>query len=106
MCAEARAEPIHKKQQGAVVVALAKAGLLLIEPRRHHGRETHHVIAKAGIAFVADHRQPFDEQTADDLRIAQRRAAAGFYAVDFSVRAKQRGLQETCAIAVFFQDGG
>ena len=80
-----------------------KPGLRRIAALGHQRGEPHHVEAETGIAFVADRRQPIDEQRAHARRIAQRRGGAGCDAVHLAVGAEQRDLHQPRALAAPLQ---
>ena len=101
--AKARAEPIDKMREIGRL-GCRQSGLHRIEPLRHQRGKPHHVEAEAGIAFVAQRRQPIGEQPADARGIAQRRAGADLDALHLAVGAKQRDLQLPRPFAAAFQD--
>ena len=96
---EARAEPVDEMRKLFRMVGRGEAGLRRIAAVGRERAEPDHVVAEAGIAFVADRRQPLHEQRADARGVAQRRAGAGGDAVHLAVGAEQRHLDQPRAFA-------
>ena len=84
------------------MVGAGEAGLHGIAAVGRERAEPHHVVAEAGVAFVADRRQPLHEQRADARGVAQRRAGAGGDAMHLAVGAEQRRLDQARAFAAPF----
>jgi hypothetical protein len=90
---------------GGGAPGMGEHGLHGFAPLGDEGGEPHHVEAEAGIAGLADGGEPVGEQAGDAGGLAQRRAGADLDPVHLVVGAKQRDLQEPCAVLAPFHGG-
>ena len=101
--AEARVETVNEMRKRSRMIGRGKPGLRRVTTLCRKRDESHHVVAKTGIAFVADGVKPFDKQRADARGVAQGCAGAGTDAVHLAVGAEQRGLDPSCSFAAPLQ---
>ena len=99
---KASAEPVDEMRKLRRMVGRGEAGLRGIATFGRARAEPHHVVAEAGVAFVADRREPLHEQRANARGIAQRRAGAGGDAVHLAVGAEQGDFDDACSFAAPF----
>src|SRR6516165_1788825 len=101
---KASAQTINQMRELGLGVRSDQAALRWLERLRNQRRQPDHVVTKAGIALVANHRQSLDEKPLDAFGIAQRLSGSYLQSINLAIGAEQHGLQQPRALAAPLQD--